>query len=152
MKPDESFQEIGKLLRSQKPEVLPAPGLEQRILRALDRHQRPAPRPRWPWLLLPPASAARHFSRNCPHATTRRRADRDRHFSRRPRESFISRERCVKPRCKTSGRFSHQLPAIAHLGRRVIGYFNLASASKSNLRANATNSVSPVPGSPASST
>ena len=61
MKPDESFQEIGELLRSQKSEVLPAPGLEQRILRALDRHQRPAPRPRWPWLLLPPASAALTF-------------------------------------------------------------------------------------------
>lgn len=58
MKPDESFQEIGELLRSQKSEVLPAPGLEQRILHALDRHQRPAPRPWRPWLFLPPAFAA----------------------------------------------------------------------------------------------
>ena len=61
MKPENSFQEIGELLRSQKPDVTPAPGLEQRILHALDRHQRPPSRPRWPWLLLPPAFAAITF-------------------------------------------------------------------------------------------
>jgi hypothetical protein len=58
MKPEESHHEIGEHLRSQKPDIATPPGLEQRILQALDRHQRPAPRPWWPWLLLPPAFAA----------------------------------------------------------------------------------------------
>jgi hypothetical protein len=58
MKSDKSFDEIGDLLRSRKPEFSTPPGLETRILRALDQRQRPAPKSWWPWLLLPPALAA----------------------------------------------------------------------------------------------
>ncbi|MEO5917804.1 MAG: hypothetical protein ABIS50_26465 [Luteolibacter sp.] len=58
MKRDETFREISDLLRSQTPDPQPSPGLESRILRALDQHQRPAPKRWWPWLLLPSALAA----------------------------------------------------------------------------------------------
>lgn len=58
MKRDDPFQDIADLLRSQKPDPVPSPGLESRILRALDQHQQPAPKRWWPWLLLPPAFAA----------------------------------------------------------------------------------------------
>lgn len=58
MKNDDSDREIGDLLRSRKPSAEPSPFLEDRILLALERHRRPAPRRRWPWLLVPPAFAA----------------------------------------------------------------------------------------------
>ncbi|MES2660123.1 MAG: hypothetical protein V4689_15985 [Verrucomicrobiota bacterium] len=58
MKRDDPFQEIDDLLRYQQPDALPSPGLESRILRALDQQQHPAPKRWWPWLLLPPALAA----------------------------------------------------------------------------------------------
>jgi hypothetical protein len=58
MKTEKSFPEIDDLLRSQQPDSLPPPDLEGRILRALDQRKRPAPKPWWPWLLLPPAFAA----------------------------------------------------------------------------------------------
>jgi hypothetical protein len=58
MKSDKSFDEIGDLLRSQKPDLPTPSGLETRILNALDQRQRPAPKSWWPWLLLPPALAA----------------------------------------------------------------------------------------------
>lgn len=58
MKREDSFQEIADLLRSQTPDPLPPPGLESRILRALENQQRTKPTLWWPWLLLPPAFAA----------------------------------------------------------------------------------------------
>lgn len=55
------FHEIGDLLRARKPEP-PAvpPGLETRILRAVEQRARPRPerRPRRLWFVLPPAFAA----------------------------------------------------------------------------------------------
>lgn len=52
MKPDESFPEIDRLLKSSQPHD-PAPaGLEARILQALDAHRSPQPTRRW-GLLLP---------------------------------------------------------------------------------------------------
>jgi hypothetical protein len=58
MKLDDTHDEIGALLRSQKPRLEASPGLETRILRELDRRQRPAPAKRWLWFALPPALAA----------------------------------------------------------------------------------------------
>lgn len=58
MKPDESFSEIGAILRSRKPQVVPPTGMEARILRALAAGPRRTVAPRWPWLALPPAFAA----------------------------------------------------------------------------------------------
>lgn len=58
MKPDESFPEIGAMLRSRKPLASPPPGMEARILRALAAGPRKTAAPRWPWLALPPAFAA----------------------------------------------------------------------------------------------
>jgi len=58
MKHDDPFQEIGDLLRSHKPDPQPSPGLEARILRELDRRQRPEPVSWWKWLVVPPALAA----------------------------------------------------------------------------------------------
>lgn len=58
MNPEEPHDEIGEMLRSSKPQVIPPPGLEARILRSLEpRERKPAIR-LWPWLLLPPAMAA----------------------------------------------------------------------------------------------
>ena len=58
MNPEDSHDEIGKLLRSTKPRVTPPPGLEARILHSLEP-RKPKPVIRfWPWLLLPPATAA----------------------------------------------------------------------------------------------
>lgn len=55
------FHDIGDLLRARKPEP-PAvpPGLEARILRAVEQRARPRPErhPRWLWFVLPPAFAA----------------------------------------------------------------------------------------------
>lgn len=61
MKPDESFDEIGKLLRSEKPDPRPSPGLEARILRALNPPSRSAGATLWPWFILPPALATGLF-------------------------------------------------------------------------------------------
>lgn len=58
MKQDETFQEIDDLLRSQQPDPFPSPGLEFRILRAVDQQQHRASKRWWPWLALPPALAA----------------------------------------------------------------------------------------------
>ena len=58
MKHDDPFQEIGDLLHSHKPDPQPSPGLEARILRELDRRQRPEPVSWWKWLVVPPALAA----------------------------------------------------------------------------------------------
>lgn len=59
MKPEESFPEIGRLLRSHKPGNPVAPDLEERILRAVNqRVGPPAKRRLWPWFALPPAFAA----------------------------------------------------------------------------------------------
>jgi hypothetical protein len=58
MKHDDDHNEIGAMLRSHKPEPVPAPGLEARILRELDRKQRPAPSRRWVWFVAPAAFAA----------------------------------------------------------------------------------------------
>lgn len=57
MKSDEPFHEIGKLLRSQHPDPRPSPGLELRILRAVNQPPRPAKASLWPWFLIPPALA-----------------------------------------------------------------------------------------------
>lgn len=51
------FHEIGDLLRSQKPDPQPSPGLEMRILRALPSREPSLARRIWPWFLLPPAVA-----------------------------------------------------------------------------------------------
>jgi hypothetical protein len=56
MNPRDPFHEIGDLLRSEKPDPQPSPGLEMRILRALPSRER-ATRRIWPWFLLPPAVA-----------------------------------------------------------------------------------------------
>jgi hypothetical protein len=69
MKRDDPFQDIDDLLRSQQPDPLPLPGLESRILRALDQRQQPAPRRWWPWLLLPPALAATALMLDRPQAS-----------------------------------------------------------------------------------
>jgi hypothetical protein len=58
MNPEEPHDEIGEMLRSSKPRVIPPAGLEARILRSLESRERPQPRRFWPWLLLPPAMAA----------------------------------------------------------------------------------------------
>jgi hypothetical protein len=58
MKLDESFPEIGALLRTRQPQVAPPKGMEARILRALAAGPRRSAAPRWPWLALPPAFAA----------------------------------------------------------------------------------------------
>jgi hypothetical protein len=59
MKPEESFPEIGQLLRSHKPDTPVAPDLEARILRAVNQRVRPpAKRRLWPCFALPPAFAA----------------------------------------------------------------------------------------------
>lgn len=58
MKRDDPFLEIDDLLRSQQPDPLPSPGLESRILRALDRPRQPAQKRWMRWLVLPPALAA----------------------------------------------------------------------------------------------
>jgi hypothetical protein len=58
-KPEDSFPEIDRILRSHKPETPVAPGLEARILRALNQRGTVPAKPRlWPWLVLPPAFAA----------------------------------------------------------------------------------------------
>jgi len=56
MNPRDPFQEIGDLLRSQKPDPQPSPGLEMRILRALPSREKASHRI-WPWFLIPPAVA-----------------------------------------------------------------------------------------------
>jgi len=56
MNPRDPFHEIGDLLRSQKPDPQPSPGMEMRILRALPSREK-ASRRIWPWFLLPPAVA-----------------------------------------------------------------------------------------------
>lgn len=59
MKPDPSFAEIDALLRSRQPDEPPVPpGLEARILAALNTRPPPVARRWWPWLVLPPAFAA----------------------------------------------------------------------------------------------
>ena len=58
MKREDPFQDIDDLLRSKQPDPLHSPGLESRILRALDQQQRPTPYRWWPWLALPPVLAA----------------------------------------------------------------------------------------------
>ena len=58
MKRDEPFHDIDALLRSQQPDPLPSPGLESRILRALQNPPRRSPARWWPWLLLPTALAS----------------------------------------------------------------------------------------------
>ncbi len=58
MKIEDSFVEIGELLRSQKPGIEHSPGLEQRILRAITQTQPPPQARRWIWLALPVAFAA----------------------------------------------------------------------------------------------
>jgi hypothetical protein len=58
MKHDDAHDEIGAMLRSHKPEPVPSPGLEARILRELDRRQRPTPARPWLWFALPTAFAA----------------------------------------------------------------------------------------------
>lgn len=56
MNPRDPHQEIGDLLRSQKPDPQPSQGLEMKILRALPSHEKATHRI-WPWFLLPPAVA-----------------------------------------------------------------------------------------------
>lgn len=56
MNPRDPYHEIGDLLRSQKPDPQPSPGMEMRILRALPSREK-ASRRIWPWFLLPPALA-----------------------------------------------------------------------------------------------
>lgn len=56
MNPSDPHHEIGDLLRSQKPDPQPSPGLEMKILRALPLHEKSTRRV-WPWFLLPPAVA-----------------------------------------------------------------------------------------------
>ena len=56
MNPRDPHHEIGDLLRSQKPDPQPSPGLEMRILRALPSREKVSRRI-WPWFLLPPAVA-----------------------------------------------------------------------------------------------
>lgn len=59
MKSDDSFPEVSALLRSAKPEAVSSPGLEKRILRALDEADSPTEAIAWwRWLLVPPAAAA----------------------------------------------------------------------------------------------
>lgn len=59
LKPEDSFAEIDRILRSHKPQPPVAHELEARILRALNqRVTAPAKRPLWPWFALPPAFAA----------------------------------------------------------------------------------------------
>ncbi|MCW1913646.1 hypothetical protein OJ996_08670 [Luteolibacter sp. GHJ8] len=58
MKHHDAHDEIGALLRGQKPEANAPPGLESRILRDLDRRQRPVPERRWIWFVAPAAIAA----------------------------------------------------------------------------------------------
>jgi hypothetical protein len=55
MNPRDPSDEIGYLLRSQKPAPQPSPGLEMRILRALPSREKSSRI--WPWFLLPPAVA-----------------------------------------------------------------------------------------------
>ena len=56
MKSHDPFDDIGELLRSHKPDPQPPPGLEARILRAIEA-RKPAGRTIWPWFILPPAAA-----------------------------------------------------------------------------------------------
>ena len=56
MNPRDPHHEIGDLLRTQKPDPQPSPGMEMRILRALPSREK-ASRRIWPWFLLPPALA-----------------------------------------------------------------------------------------------
>jgi hypothetical protein len=59
LKPEDSFPEIDRILRSHKPDPPVAPDLEARIQRALNQRVRPpAKRRLWPWFALPPAFAA----------------------------------------------------------------------------------------------
>ncbi|RYD21170.1 MAG: hypothetical protein EOP88_12420, partial [Verrucomicrobiaceae bacterium] len=58
MIPEESHDEIGELLRSNKPQVTTPPGLETRILRSLEAPAKSPAGRFWPWLLLPPAVAS----------------------------------------------------------------------------------------------
>jgi hypothetical protein len=59
LKPEDSFPEIDRILRSHKPQPPVAPELEARILHALNQRVRPpAKRLLWPWFALPPAFAA----------------------------------------------------------------------------------------------
>ena len=58
MNPEDSHDKIGEMLRANKPQVTPPPGLETRILRSLEPRESPRPHRFWPWLLLPPAMAA----------------------------------------------------------------------------------------------
>jgi hypothetical protein len=59
LKPEDSFPEIGRILRSHKPDPPVAPDLEARILRAVNQRVRPPVKRRlWPWFALPPAFAA----------------------------------------------------------------------------------------------
>lgn len=57
MKHHDAHDEIGALLRSQKPGIEIPAGLEGKILRELDRRQRPAPAKRWLWFAMPAAMA-----------------------------------------------------------------------------------------------
>ena len=61
MKPeDPHHDDIGELLRARKPDVPVPPGMEARILRALDSQQQLKRESRvhwWRWLLIPPALA-----------------------------------------------------------------------------------------------
>ncbi|MCW1926605.1 hypothetical protein OKA05_28895 [Luteolibacter arcticus] len=57
MNPRDPHHEIGDLLRSQKPDPQPSPGLERRILHALPSREKAVARRIWPWFLLPPAVA-----------------------------------------------------------------------------------------------
>lgn len=57
MKHHDAHDEIGALLRSQKPGIEIPAGLEGKILRELDRRQRPAPAKRWLWFAVPAAMA-----------------------------------------------------------------------------------------------
>jgi hypothetical protein len=58
MKHDDAHDEIGAMLRSHKPPLEESPDLEARILRELDRRQRPTPARPWLWFALPTAFAA----------------------------------------------------------------------------------------------
>lgn len=60
MKPEDPHHDIGELLRARKPDVPVPPGMEARILRALDSQQQLKRESRvhwWRWLLIPPALA-----------------------------------------------------------------------------------------------
>lgn len=61
MKYDESFPEIGNMLRTHKTEAFTPPGLETRILHALEQRKPTTRKSWWPWFVLPPAIAAITF-------------------------------------------------------------------------------------------